>query len=172
MFEEDRSRDPLSRYKNWLIQMGLMSSEEIALMRKEIFSKVEQAAIVADSLPHPDPATLDDHLFVDAIHVQEINSSQQGESVVMVDALNRALDEEMAHDAGVVVFGQDVAHGKGGVFGVTRQLTARYGNDRCFNTPLAESTIIGLAIGMSFVEAASLSPRSSFAITCGPASTS
>ena len=50
----------------------------------------------------------------------------------------------------IIVFGQDVAFGKGGVFGVTRSLTARYGAQRCFNTPLAESTIVGLAIGMSF----------------------
>ncbi len=72
-------------------------------------------------------------------------------SIVIVDALNHAFDEEMNRDAQVVVFGQDVAHGKGGVFGVTRHLTAKYGWQRCFNTPLAESTIIGIAIGMSFV---------------------
>jgi 2-oxoisovalerate dehydrogenase E1 component len=48
------------------------------------------------------------------------------------------------------VFGQDVAAGKGGVFGVTRHLTDKFGKNRCFNTPLAESTIIGLAMGLSF----------------------
>ncbi|MFN0065371.1 MAG: alpha-ketoacid dehydrogenase subunit beta, partial [Chlamydiales bacterium] len=44
--------------------------------------------------------------------------------------------------------GQDVAHGKGGVFGVTRGLTEKFGKNRCFNTPLAESTIVGIAIGI------------------------
>ncbi|HEY4254799.1 MAG TPA: alpha-ketoacid dehydrogenase subunit beta, partial [Chlamydiales bacterium] len=48
-----------------------------------------------------------------------------------------------------VVFGQDVADGKGGVFGITRTLSDRFGKQRCFNTPLAESTIVGLAIGLS-----------------------
>jgi 2-oxoisovalerate dehydrogenase E1 component len=66
-----------------------------------------------------------------------------------MDALNHALDEEMQRDASVVVFGQDVAHGKGGVFGITRNLTAKYGAGRCFNSPLAESSIIGIALGMS-----------------------
>jgi 2-oxoisovalerate dehydrogenase E1 component len=47
------------------------------------------------------------------------------------------------------VFGQDVAHGKGGVFGITRNLTAKHGPQRCFNSPLAESSIIGIAMGMS-----------------------
>lgn len=67
-----------------------------------------------------------------------------------MDALNHALAEEMARDAGVVVFGEDVADGKGGVFGITRTLTSQFGKERCFNTPLAESTIMGLAIGLSF----------------------
>jgi 2-oxoisovalerate dehydrogenase E1 component len=55
----------------------------------------------------------------------------------------------MERDSGVIVFGQDVAHGKGGVFGITRGLTQRFGHGRCFNTPLAESTIVGIAIGLS-----------------------
>ncbi len=72
-----------------------------------------------------------------------------GEKIVMMDALNHALIEEMELDPHVILFGQDVAHGKGGVFGITRTLTERFGKGRCFNTPLAESTIIGLAIGMA-----------------------
>jgi 2-oxoisovalerate dehydrogenase E1 component len=67
-----------------------------------------------------------------------------------MDALNHALLEEMERDKGVVVFGQDVARGKGGVFGITRSLSDQFGENRCFNTPLAESTIVGLAIGLSF----------------------
>src|SRR5690606_20499047 len=48
-----------------------------------------------------------------------------------------------------VVFGQDVARAKGGVFKATQNLTERFGADRCFNSPIAESSIIGCAIGMS-----------------------
>ena len=66
----------------------------------------------------------------------------------MVDALNHGLIEAMAKNDKVVVFGQDVAHGKGGVFGVTKGLTEKF-SDRCFNTPLAESTIMGLALGLA-----------------------
>jgi len=58
----------------------------------------------------------------------------------------------MQRDPNIVVFGQDVAHGKGGVFGITRNLTALFGAERCFNSPLAESTIIGVSLGMSLVE--------------------
>jgi len=47
------------------------------------------------------------------------------------------------------VFGEDVAREKGGVFKATQRLTGRFGSERCFNTPIAESSIIGCAIGMA-----------------------
>jgi 2-oxoisovalerate dehydrogenase E1 component len=49
----------------------------------------------------------------------------------------------------VLVFGQDVAKGKGGVFTATRGLTEKHGLARCFNAPLAESSIVGVAIGLA-----------------------
>jgi 2-oxoisovalerate dehydrogenase E1 component len=55
----------------------------------------------------------------------------------------------MERDEKVIVFGEDVAGGKGGVFTATRGLTERFGDLRCFNTPLAEATIAGMACGMS-----------------------
>jgi 2-oxoisovalerate dehydrogenase E1 component len=49
----------------------------------------------------------------------------------------------------VLVYGEDVAGGKGGVFTATRELTAKFGSKRCFNTPLAEASIIGTAVGFA-----------------------
>lgn len=66
----------------------------------------------------------------------------------MAQALNRALRDAMAADESVVVFGEDVG-ALGGVFRVTDGLTAQFGPDRCFDTPLAESGIAGLAVGMA-----------------------
>jgi 2-oxoisovalerate dehydrogenase E1 component beta subunit len=73
----------------------------------------------------------------------------EGDTVNLITAVNRALHEVMeAHDD-TVVFGEDVARKKGGVFKATEGLTERFGAKRCFNTPIAESSIIGCAIGMS-----------------------
>jgi pyruvate dehydrogenase E1 component beta subunit len=66
----------------------------------------------------------------------------------MVEALNLALQQEMAEDNSIVVFGEDVAE-NGGVFRVTEGLVDRFGQDRVLDTPLAESAIIGLAVGMA-----------------------
>ena len=68
--------------------------------------------------------------------------------VTMAAALNRALHDAMADDERVVVFGEDVAD-LGGVFRITDKLKERFGGQRCFDTPLAESGIIGTAIGMA-----------------------
>ena len=70
------------------------------------------------------------------------------EKLTMAQALNRALRDAMAEDETVVVFGEDVGH-LGGVFRVTDGLTAEFGEQRCFDTPLAESAIVGVAVGMA-----------------------
>ena len=66
----------------------------------------------------------------------------------MVQAINRALHDAMAADDRVLVFGEDVAT-LGGVFRVTEGLAETFGDGRCFDTPLAESAIIGIAVGMA-----------------------
>ncbi len=68
--------------------------------------------------------------------------------LTMAQALNRALRDAMAQDGTVYVFGEDVGP-LGGVFRITDGLTAEFGEDRCFDTPLAESGIAGLAVGMA-----------------------
>jgi 2-oxoisovalerate dehydrogenase E1 component beta subunit len=69
-------------------------------------------------------------------------------SVTMAGALNRGLSDALAADDNVLVFGEDVGT-LGGVFRVTDGLAARFGETRVFDTPLAESAIIGTAIGMA-----------------------
>jgi len=68
--------------------------------------------------------------------------------LTMVQALNRALHDAMAADDRVLVFGEDVAT-LGGVFRVTEGLHATFGSQRCFDTPLAESAVIGIAVGLA-----------------------
>jgi 2-oxoisovalerate dehydrogenase E1 component beta subunit len=69
-------------------------------------------------------------------------------NMTMVQAINRALHDAMTADERVMVFGEDVAV-QGGVFRVTEGLLDNFGSRRCFDTPLAESALIGIAIGMA-----------------------
>src|SRR4030042_1333019 len=66
----------------------------------------------------------------------------------MVQAINLALHQEMEKDDGVIVLGEDVGMDEG-VFRVTAGLLAKFGEERVIDTPLAESGIIGSAIGMA-----------------------
>ena len=68
--------------------------------------------------------------------------------ITLLEAINQALAYELKHDQNVVVFGEDVGK-NGGVFRATMGLQEKFGADRVFDTPLAESMIAGLAIGMS-----------------------
>ncbi|MBS1672750.1 MAG: alpha-ketoacid dehydrogenase subunit beta [Actinobacteria bacterium] len=70
------------------------------------------------------------------------------QTMTMAAALNRALADAIETDPDVLVFGEDVG-ALGGVFRITDGLTERYGEERCFDTPLAESGIVGTAVGMA-----------------------
>ena len=84
---------------------------------------------------------------VDAAHPEDRTASTV-QTMTMAAALNRALADAIEADPDVIVFGEDVG-ALGGVFRITDGLTARYGEDRCFDTPLAESGIVGTAVGMA-----------------------
>lgn len=68
-----------------------------------------------------------------------------------LEAINKGIEEEMTRDDKVVIFGEDVGGVKGGVFGVTKGLAEKFGDERCFNTPLTEAEIGGLAVGLGLV---------------------
>src|SRR5215217_6168523 len=68
--------------------------------------------------------------------------------LTMAQALNQALRDAMTADESVLMFGEDVGP-LGGVFRITDGLTAQFGEDRCFDTPLAESGIVGMAVGLA-----------------------
>ena len=68
--------------------------------------------------------------------------------MTMIEALNSALALELERDQRVVLFGEDIG-ANGGVFRVTEHLQKNFGEQRVFDTPLAESGIIGTAVGMA-----------------------
>src|SRR3989338_2254050 len=68
--------------------------------------------------------------------------------VTLVEAVTKAIAYEMAHDQNVVIFGEDIAV-NGGVFRATVGLLEKFGAKRVLDTPLAESMIAGMAVGMA-----------------------
>jgi 2-oxoisovalerate dehydrogenase E1 component len=145
----DKARDPMAAMRALLIERGVLSAAEATQLEEKLKADVDDAADRAEASPHPARHTAKDHVLSGDAEPPLREPNVAGDGIVLVDAINRALAEEMARDKNVLVFGEDVAGDKGGVFTATRGLTAKFGSERCFNSPLAESSIVGVGIGLS-----------------------
>jgi len=148
--EKDMLKDPIAKLEKQLIARGIMTEEEIAAARKELNALVVKSAEEAYTEALPDPSTIEDHLFCPDSEQTPIKyeaNTPSGEPIVMVDAINHALTEEMEKNPNMLVYGEDVQDGKGGVFTATKGLSTKFGVKRCFNSPLAEASILGTAVG-------------------------
>ena len=164
--EADAARDPVTQFPKWLVAEGHATEAELALIADEIDALV--LAATDDALEQPQPAaeTVYDFVYspdVDPTSEQfdtEDDPQFSGNETTMVDLLNACMKDEMRRDPKILIFGQDVADvsreqllgtvkGKGGVFKVTWGLQKEFGGARVYNTPLAEATIVGRAIGLA-----------------------
>jgi len=152
--KEDLLNDPISKFSKYLIDNNIISQKEIDKIWKQVNDELtilgEEALKSSD--PKSDDAVkfvFDESGFKESLEYE--TSQPSGKSIVMVDAINHALHEEMAFNDKMYIFGEDIADGKGGVFTATKGLSTKYGNERVFNSPLAEASIMGVAIGMSLV---------------------
>ena len=148
--EADRNRDPLLTFANTCIEAGAAKQEELNKILELVKSQVDADAEWAEAQPDPDLNESLKNVYNTVVPKDTPESSpNSGDKIVLVDAINHALDEELTHNDKMMIYGQDVAGGKGGVFTATRGLTDKHGIDRVFNSPLAESSIIGTAIGLA-----------------------
>jgi 2-oxoisovalerate dehydrogenase E1 component len=146
-----RKKDPLVALRQHLIEQRLLSEEEEALIDEEVVSTLAEAVKLAEAAPDPDEPTSRVYArpIIPTEATTEIELIPEGDRINMITAINRALHEIFEANEDAILFGEDVARQKGGVFKATEGLTDRFGADRCFNTPIAESSIVGVAIGMS-----------------------
>ena len=147
--EEDRKRDPLTILEDQCIREKLISAKEIEKIRTEVKAQVDADTEWAEGQEHPDGDTALDHIYSGDMTMNEPSFDAMADKVVIVDAINHALKEEMARNDKMVIYGQDIADPKGGVFTATKGLSDEFGVDRVFNSPLAESSIVGTAVGMA-----------------------
>lgn len=150
--ERDRARDPLLVMEAELVEEKILSRSEIEAIQNEMKKRVDDAADWAESRPVPDVSTAVQNVYAPKEMYSSFEYEKQspsGKPVVMVDAINHALHEEMARNPKMLIWGEDVEEGKGGVFTATKGLSTTFGRERVFNSQLAEASIIGAAFGAS-----------------------
>lgn len=147
--EFDKTRDPLLNMRAVLREHVKMSDAELDEVDADIKARIDKEAERAEAAASPARSTALDHVLSGTPEPAFVEPDVAGDGIVLVDAINRALAEEMSRNENMLIFGEDVAGNKGGVFTATRGLTDKFGTDRCFNSPLAESSIVGVAIGMA-----------------------
>ncbi len=147
--EADRSKDPIHRFEQLCIKNEQFTQKALDKIKVEIKTAVDNAADWADEQEHPDPETVNDFLFSPNQPEGKADYTPIADKIVIVDAINHALKEELAQNPKMVIYGEDVADPKGGVFTATKGLSTEFGKERVFNSPLAESSIIGTATGLA-----------------------
>ncbi|MCZ6795437.1 MAG: dehydrogenase E1 component subunit alpha/beta [Planctomycetota bacterium] len=159
--EEDALRDPVVLFESYLKSASWATDAELEALRGSVRTDLEQAVEEVAPEPEAEPEQVELHVY-NPVQTVEIETTprEEGSPLTVVDAINRTLATEMEADPRIVVFGQDVADvsrlrhleqvkGKGGVFKVTHGLQRRFGEHRVYNTPIAEGSIVGRALGLA-----------------------
>ena len=171
--QRDAARDPISRMQLFLIREGILDEKGINRLEKEVDDGLQAAVDRVLAAPLPEPETVKQYLyspdldptspaFDTQVAASEPATEKKQAPKTMADLINATLRDEMKRDERIVIFGEDVADcsreeylrqkmvkGKGGVFKLTAGLQCDYGSDRVFNSPIAEASIVGRAVGMA-----------------------
>jgi 2-oxoisovalerate dehydrogenase E1 component len=146
----DYARDPVLALGTWLAETGARSGDDLAAEYLKVRAAIRERAL--EAMTQPQLATADDVIRPiaprdpDAIAVLAGSGGVSGERLTLAQAINDALADVLHRHPETLLFGEDVAV-KGGVYGVTRGLQARFGTSRVFDTLLDETSILGLALG-------------------------
>lgn len=147
--DKDKNRDPLLVFEKNCIKNKILKENDFEKLRNEIIQIVDQDAEWADKQNHPDPNSATNHIYSNEPNLNETPSNYKNEKIVLVDAINHAMHEEMKLNDKMIIYGEDIADPKGGVFTATRGLSDSFGDKRVFNSPLAEASIVGTAVGLA-----------------------
>jgi len=145
---EEQKRDPIEKFRAQCERDGIISSEEFQQVWDEVIQAIDKVAEKALAAPFPERTDATTHVVNESpVSMNTSKSATTGSEIVIVDAVNHALHEEMTRNDKMIIYGQDVADGKGGVFTATKGMSTEFGDQRVFNSPLAEASIIGTAVG-------------------------
>lgn len=145
--KEMEKRDPIRLLSEELIKSGQLTEADFAKMQEDVAATVDQDYIKAEKEEDPQAGDTMDHLWGEDPPAEK-PPIQISDKMTMVSAINQTFRKALENDPKVIFFGEDIEDPKGGVFGLTKGLSEAFPK-QVFNAPLAEATILGVAVGMA-----------------------
>lgn len=149
LFDEWQKKDPINNFEAWLMNEGIITTDDIAAIRKEFLDEIESGLdeVFAEPEIVPDltEELADMYAPVDSIEVEPAGTESEKR---LVDAISDGLKQSMQKHRNLIIMGQDVAE-YGGVFKITENFHNEFGKDRVRNTPITESSILGAGYGLA-----------------------
>ena len=149
-------KDPISNFEDYLTGNDIINLEHIKTIKDSLNLEINENLELAYNEPYPETdieLQLSD-VFKKFDFVESIASTKTNH-LRLVDAISEGLDEAMKKNNSLVIMGQDIAE-YGGVFKITEGFVEKYGKDRVRNTPICESSIIEIAMGLSICDTKSI----------------
>ena len=143
---EIEKRDPVKCWKDQLIAEGALTSEEFAKIDNEIKERIRSEYAEAEKAEDPSPKELEANVSGALAKID--NEILPPGKYRIGDTVNKTLRLGLEEDPRRVIFGEDIEDPKGGVFRLTQKLSTEFPK-QVFNSPLAESTILGVACGLA-----------------------
>lgn len=142
-------KDPISNYRDYLLQVSVLSEEEDEKLKKAIKAEIDEhwAITVAEPECEADLAEELNDMY-EPYEFEAVNHSDTVENIRVVDAISNALRQSMERHDNLVIMGQDIAE-YGGAFKITDGFVAQFGKERVRNTPICESAVVSAANGLS-----------------------
>ncbi len=143
-------KDPIRNFEAFLIEKGLLNEIQITSFKAEIKAEIDQTYSAANAEAKIQSSEFNEINDVYAPYSQVVAypTSDNKTEKRFIDAIAAGMDQAMDKHPNLILMGQDIAE-YGGVFKITQGLVEKYGKDRVRNTPLCESAIIGIGLGLS-----------------------
>jgi 2-oxoisovalerate dehydrogenase E1 component len=150
LMDEWAKKDPIENYEKWLLKEGIITEDFIKALKDRYKKAVQKAVDVMFEASEPVADTAEELADVYAVAPDSAitPASAPGKEMRFIDAISEGLREAMHRHPELVLMGQDIAD-YGGVFKITNGFTEEFGKNRVRNTPLCESAIVGIGLGLS-----------------------
>ncbi len=169
LFERWSKKDPVDNFEKYLLDEKVLTPKLVASIREEFKEEIERGLEIAGATPMPvaDPKEEIADMYQPFIQTVMQPKDNARTDKRFVDAISDGLRQSLERYPELVIMGQDIAE-YGGVFKITEGFVEKFGKGRIRNTPLCESAIIGVGLGLSIKKKKSV-VEMQFAdfVTCG-----